>query len=156
MAKKIILLIFLITNYYLLITPSFAQNTCDLCGFCEGGIKPPDYDKCVSCLYSNPGPPPTALRSGVSFTVIGCLPTSPAAFIQKVLELTTAIAGGISFLLLLFGGFKILTSAGDPVRLASGKSLVISSIAALLLILFAVFLLRFIGFEILRIPGFGS
>ena len=65
------------------------------------------------------------------------------------------LAGGIAFLLILFGGFQILTSAGNPEKLNEGRELVSSAVAGLLLIIFSVFLLRLIGYDILRIPGFG-
>lgn len=121
------------------------STTCDPCGDC-GGQKPADWDKCSACVS----------QEEHAWTVIGCLPTSAAGFIQKILQFAVSLAGGISFLVFLFAGFKILTSKGDVAQLASGKNLLVSSIVALLLILFAVFILRFIGFEILKIPGFGS
>lgn len=122
------------------------STTCDPCGDCGGGQKPADWDKCNACIS----------QEEHAWTVIGCLPTSAAGFIQKILQFAVSLAGGISFLLLLFAGFKILTSKGDVAQLASGKNLLVSSIVALFLILFAVFILRFIGFEILKIPGFGG
>jgi Co/Zn/Cd efflux system component len=64
------------------------------------------------------------------------------------------LAGGIAFLLILFGGFQIMVSAGNPEQMNAGKEMVTSAIAGLLLIIFSVFLLRLIGYNILRIPGF--
>lgn len=65
------------------------------------------------------------------------------------------IAGGIAFLLILFGGFQIITSAGNPEQLNAGKELISSAIAGLLLIIFSILLLKIIGFNILGIPDFG-
>lgn len=87
-------------------------------------------------------------------TAIGCIPTDPSLFIGKFLGLGIGIAGGIAFLLILFGGFQILTSAGNPEQLNAGRELVGSAVTGLLLIIFSVFLLRLIGYDILRIPGF--
>jgi len=90
-------------------------------------------------------------------TQIGCIDASGAGgFVGSLMRLSTNIAGGIAFLLILFGGFQILTSAGNPERLNAGKELLSSAIAGLLLIIFAVFLLKVIGVDILCIPGFGS
>jgi hypothetical protein len=89
------------------------------------------------------------------WTAFGCISTDPSGFIGSLLSVGIGIAGGIAFLLILVGGFQILTSAGDPEKLNAGREMVMSSIAGLLLIIFSVFLLRFIGFNILAIPGFG-
>lgn len=90
-------------------------------------------------------------------TQIGCVDASGVGgFVGSLMRLSTNIAGGIAFLLILFSGFQILTSAGNPERLNAGKELLSSAIAGLLLIIFAVFLLKVIGVDILCIPGFGS
>ncbi|MBI2405272.1 hypothetical protein HYV22_03790 [Candidatus Gottesmanbacteria bacterium] len=87
-------------------------------------------------------------------TALGCIPTDPSAFIAEVLTIGIGIAGGIAFLLILFGGFQILKSTGNPEQLNAGKELVSSAIAGLLLIIFSVFILKVIGVNILGIPGF--
>ncbi|MBI5619562.1 hypothetical protein HY950_01250 [Candidatus Gottesmanbacteria bacterium] len=92
---------------------------------------------------------------GAINTAIGCIPTEPGALFGKFFSFGIGIAGGIAFLLILFGGFQILVSAGNPEQLAAGKELVSSAIAGLLLVIFSVFLLRVIGVDILGIPKFG-
>ncbi len=87
-------------------------------------------------------------------TAIGCVPTDPTTLIFFLLKIGIGIAGGIAFLLILLGGFRILTSTGNPEKLNAGKELVGSAIAGLLLIIFSIFLLRTIGVDILGIPGF--
>ena len=88
------------------------------------------------------------------WTAIGCLPTDSGVFITTLLSIGSGIAGGIAFLLIIIGGFQIITSAGNPERLNEGKEVVVSAIVGLLFVVFSVFLLRLIGFDILRIPGF--
>jgi hypothetical protein len=159
------LVLFIFTFSFLLFTlqVNAQQLTCDLCGYCVGNPVPNDYAECLECMYGYtlvPGvtPPITDLGLAVEgkyWTVIGCIETAPGQFTQKILQFVTAIAGGIMFIVLLYGSFLVLTSAGDPGQLDRGKSLIRSGVIALLLILFAVFILRFIGFTILRIPGFG-
>ncbi len=89
-----------------------------------------------------------------AWTAFGCIKTDPGSFVAEVLRVGIGIGGGIAFLLILFGGFQILTSAGNPEQLAAGRELVTSAITGLLLIIFSVFLLRLIGYNILGIPGF--
>ena len=140
-------------SYLLLAIPISAQTACDRCGLCDGGEAPSDYDACVSCLYENPGPPPSGLKNNVSWTVLGCVPTNPGGFIQTIFTFATSIIGASMFIVLLFGGFKVLTSAGDIEQLALGKRLVASAIGAILLTIFAVVILRIAGVEILKLPG---
>lgn len=87
-------------------------------------------------------------------TALGCISTDPSKFIGSLLTIGIGLAGGIAFLLILFGGFQILTSAGNPEQLNAGKELVSSAIAGLLLIIFSIFILKVIGVNILGIPGF--
>ncbi len=87
-------------------------------------------------------------------TALGCISITGTGFITKLLNFGIGIAGGIAFLLIIFGGFQIMTSAGNPERLNEGKELISSAIAGLLMIVFSVFLLRIIGVDILGIPSF--
>lgn len=103
-----------------------------------------DAQKCKDC----------AGQQGV-WTALGCIQTSPGGLFSSVLPVFIGFAGGLAFLLILFGGFQILVSAGNPEQLNEGRELVSSAVAGLLLIIFSVFLLKLIGYDILRIPGFG-
>lgn len=123
--------------------PVFAQST-KVCEFIPSS-EAANRSQCESCL-----------TAGNAWTAIGCVPTSPGGFVQTILGFGLGIAGGIAFLLILSGGFQIMTSAGNPEQLNAGRELVGSAIAGLLMIIFSVFLMRFIGYDVLRIPGFGQ
>lgn len=125
---------------------------CDLCGKCEGSLDPPDYTECYGCIYDANG----KVKPGFSWTVVGCVSTTPGGFTQTIVKIVTGIAGGIAFLVFLNGSFKVLTSAGDVEKLTSGKSLIVSSIVATILIIFSVFIFNFIAVNILKLPGFGG
>ncbi len=132
---------------------------CDTGDFCPTGTKPQgmtqtyelcdvvqDVNKredCRSCMGT----------VGSTWTAIGCIKTDPNDFLGKILSLGIGIAGGIAFLLILFGGLQIMTSAGNPEQLSAGQELISSAIAGLLLIIFSIFLLKFIGINIIGIPG---
>lgn len=132
-------------------TISSGSPSCDLCGQCIGGVKPASWDQCRKCIYEDDG----SVRQGSYWTVAGCLSTKPELFVKSILNIVFAVSGGLAFLAFIGGSALILTSSGDPERLNNGKSIVISSVFGLLLIIFSVFLLRFVGVDILRIPGFG-
>lgn len=131
-----------------------ADSTCDLCGACtdaEGNtVKPDDWQKCRDCLYQGDTP-----VEGKSWTPLGCISSESGAFVSTILRFTISIASGLAFLTLLWGGFQLLTAAGDPGRIESGKHTIMGAIGALLLLLFSVFLLQMIGISILGIPGLG-
>ena len=76
--------------------------------------------------------------------------------INDILKYAMGIGGLIAFILIVIGGFQIILSAGNPDRVKAGKEMITSAIAGLLLIIFAVFILRLIGYDILKIPGFGG
>lgn len=90
-------------------------------------------------------------------TALGCVPVDlPENFIGWLLQRLAGLGGGIAFLLVVFGGFKILTSAGNPKGIQAGQEMITSAIIGLLFIIFAIFLLEFIGVKILGIPGLGT
>lgn len=93
-------------------------------------------------------------------TAIGCITADGIGggngIVSQLFKVGTGIAGGIAFLLILFGGFQIMTSTGNPEKLNEGKELVASAVTGLLMIIFSVFLLKFIGVDLLCIPGFGT
>lgn len=128
--------------------PGFACPTIKAVNVCKF-VTADKQDACMQCMY----PPEPAIPG--SWTAIGCIPSDPTAFIGKLLSFGVGIAGGIAFLLMLFAGLQMMTSAGNPERLNAGKELMGAALMGLLLIIFSVFILRLIGFTILRIPGFG-
>lgn len=90
-------------------------------------------------------------------TAIGCIPiTDQNALIGFFLKWALGIGGGIAFLLIIFAGFQIMTSRGDPNRLKAGQELMTSAIAGILLLIFSLVILRIIGVDLLKIPGFTS
>lgn len=117
---------------------STASGVCDVIQ--DAGQK----TDCEHCMNNGQG----------SWTAIGCIEADPGKFIAKFLGIGIGMAGGIAFLLILFSGFQIMTSAGNPEQLTAAKELMGSAIAGLLLIIFSIFLLQLIGVSILGIPGF--
>ena len=91
--------------------------------------------------------------SGIN-TALGCISTSETGFFQTFFQLGIGIAGGIAFLLILYGGLKMMLSAGNPEALNEGREVVTSAIFGLLLIIFSVFILKIIGVNVLGLPGF--
>ena len=128
--QKLLFIVFVVVSFRLL-KPAFAASM--------------QYAQYVA----NAQPLLSGLHSGV-------LSTDPSSFIgSRYSESRYRLGGGIAFLLILFGGFQILTSAGNPEQLTAGRELVTSAITGLLFVIFSLFILRLIGYNIFGIPGFG-
>ncbi len=91
-------------------------------------------------------------------TAIGCIPlfgTNPNSplnpFMSFVIGWGAGVAGGIAFILILFSGFQIMTSSGNPQKLQAGKELLGAAVSGLLLLIFSAFILRVVGVDILQI-----
>jgi len=102
-------------------------------------------------------PPGGEPGTGIN-TAIGCIPVMGTieVFLGWILKWAIGIGGGIAFLLIVYAGFMIMTSQGNPERLQAGKELMTSAISGLILLIFSIFILRVIGVDILQIPGFGK
>jgi hypothetical protein len=89
------------------------------------------------------------------YTAIGCIPVgSNEEFGIFLLRWGMGIGGGIAFVMIVYAGIMIITSAGNPQRVAAGKELLTAALMGLVLLVFSVFILRFIGVDILALPGF--
>jgi hypothetical protein len=88
-------------------------------------------------------------------TAIGCIPmfgpSGTNGLMAFILGWGVGIAGGIAFLLILFSGFQIMTSSGNPQKLQAGKELLGAAVSGLLLLIFSAFILRVVGVDILQI-----
>lgn len=94
-------------------------------------------------------------KQGV-WTAIGCIKTDPVSIAQQFITLGLGIAGGVSLISTLVGGFMLTTSQGDPTKANEAKEIITSAIIGLLFVIFSVAILQFIGVSVLRIPGFGT
>lgn len=170
--KKIFVLFITITvlNYFLLANHAFAQFDLSACDdpeetCCPGGQGILRCDTSKLPLYCNLEARPakcevqktfcTLREGGIGIdTAVGCIPIrNQTEFVGFILRWAIGIGGGIAFLLLIFAGFQIVTSSGNPERLKAGQQLLISAISGIILLVFSVFILKTIGVDILGIPG---
>ena len=107
-------------------------------------------------------PPPVV--SGRQYTFLGCLgggagfteEGAVGGVVQSLLNIIFSVAGGISFLYLIYGSYIIITSQANPERLNYGKRVLYGAIAGLIFTIGSVFIVNFIASGILKIPGFGG
>jgi hypothetical protein len=89
-----------------------------------------------------------------TLTDFGCIPNNPVGFVQKFYGLALGLIGGAGLIGIIYGGYLILTSQGNPMQLDRGKRYLASSITGVLLVVFAVFFIQVIAVDLLHIPGF--
>jgi hypothetical protein len=126
---------------------------------CTGTCQGTDHATCdksgANCICSATSPENILCEDGSSInTAIGCInASSVSGFVRNTLPWLLGIGGGIAFLLAIYAGFLITTSAGDPKRMSAGKELLTAAIGGLILLGLSVFVLRTIGKDLLNIPG---
>lgn len=85
-------------------------------------------------------------------TALGMIPLNPAAFVEKIIKLILGISGGIIIIMAIVAGYNVMTSAGDPQKLAGSKEMIVSIITGAFMIVFSMILLNAIGIDILGLP----
>jgi hypothetical protein len=113
-----------------------------------------DINKCAGQAW--PTPPPLAICSqSVCQTALGNIPTSVQALITTVFSIALSIAGIVALGLIIFSGYRLMISQGNPEQVKNAREQLTAAIIGLLFIIFSLVILRIIGFNILNIPGFG-
>jgi len=108
----------------------------------------------VFCNTSNIKDGTTNEVTDYIYTAIGCIPVSSTPnFIAWILRWAIGIGGGVALMLIIVASFQIITSSGNPEKVQAGKELLTSAIAGLIMLIFSVFILKFIGVDILKLPG---
>lgn len=172
--KKIylILLFLFIALYLLLIVPESISAAClpRLQMGCWPKEQCPDNTTCCDSSSECPAlatvapeaSPPSPLnyngcdQNSIN-TFLGCINISDQnELITKILRFGIGIGGGIALLIILYGSFIVMTSQGDPKRLAAGQETITSAVMGLVLLIFSIFILKIIGVDILEIPGFST
>lgn len=87
-------------------------------------------------------------------TAIGCVPTSPNALIQALLQFLVVISGAITLLLMASSAIQMMIQGSDAKSLQAAQQRFVGAASGLLFIIFSVFILKVIGVDILQLPGF--
>ncbi len=125
---------------------SLCKQISDLPEFAE------QRDACLACTK---GTLDKEGNKGV-WTAIGCIKRDPQSIMQRFISVGLGMSGSVALLTFLAAGFIFSTSQGDPKAYGQAKEMMTASIIGILFVIFSVTILQFIGFEILKIPGFGG
>ncbi len=105
-----------------------------------------------------PSPPCLTWNNGVCLTfgsTFGAFSTSPSGFIEKIFAVLLSVSGGIALLLIIKAGYQMMTAQGNPEKLNNAREQLVAAIVGLVFLIFSFVFLQLIGFDILKIPGFG-
>ena len=97
----------------------------------------------IATTLSGTASPAIAVQTG-----IGNISTNPTELAGQIARFGIGIAGGIAFLMMIYGAFQMMFSAGNPESVQKGREIFGAAIAGLVVIIFAVFILRLIGVTI--------
>ena len=81
-------------------------------------------------------------------TPIGPVKTTPQGLAKFAVNVGVGIAGGIAFLLMVFGSYRLIFAGGDPEAVQQGRQIITAAIAGLIVIAFSVYILNLIGVAI--------
>lgn len=112
------------------------------------------FAQAPTVLPSPPAVPSPCTNPKDISTDLGCIPTNPVGFVEKFYGIGLSLIGGVSLLFIIYGAYILLTSQGDPIKLANGKSYITYAIIGLLLAIFGYVFIKVIAVDILHIPGF--
>ena len=79
---------------------------------------------------------------------------SPIGFVERFYGIGLGFIGMVGVLFMIIGGYYIMTSAGNPERLQTGRSYIFYALAGIFLAVLGFVFIQIVTGEILRIPGF--
>lgn len=89
-------------------------------------------------------------------TELGCVPNNPVGATKLLYGVGLGLVGGVGLLFIIYGGYLILSSQGDPTQLRKGKSYITYSIIGIILAIAGFALYQIISVDVLHLPGFSK
>lgn len=109
-----------------------------------GNVDPAD---CIDGTYVIP-----TCKDGICKTAIGPLSTNYVKFVKDIFSVLLALVGGISVLLIIISGYKLIASRGNPEQVKGAQEQFTAAIVGLLFVIFSLVFLEVIGISILGLP----
>lgn len=122
------------------------------------------YKCCAPNTQTTPAapPPPCSKFKGavgqsqclVVNTALGLIPTTPAGLVTTVFGILLGLSGGIALILIIFSGYQLMASGGNPEKVKEARERLTSAIVGLIFIIFSFAIFQTITAGILQLPGF--
>ena len=129
-------------------TDNFGQN-----GTCKPNV--PELPSPTQQGQEGDTPQPNPCQKNICPTAIGNIDVSSGqALVTKIFQMILSLAGGIALTLIIYSGYQIAISDGNPEKVKGAKETIFSAIVGLLFIIFSIAILQIIGVDILQLPGY--
>jgi hypothetical protein len=100
-------------------------------------------------------PRPSVCPSGQICTDLGDVSTaSPLEFVSNIYGIGLGLIGGVALLAIIYGGYLILSSQGEPRKIQDGKQYIFYAIIGMFMAFAGFAIYGVIGGSVLKIPGF--
>jgi hypothetical protein len=93
---------------------------------------------------------------GIAVTGIGLINTSGAGILYSMFVIFLSLSGGILLLTIIYSGYMLMFSRGNPEQIQKGKEVLTSAIIGFLFIVFSYVIFGVLTVDILRLPGFSN
>lgn len=110
----------------------------------------PPYNPCKN---DGTGQCQTCRDANKTWTAIGCLENDPPALVGHLIGIGGGLAGGVAFLMMLFGAAQLVLSQGVPEKIQQAREIITSAVIGVVFIFLSILILKLIGVQILGIPG---
>ncbi len=114
----------------------------------------------VTTIAPRPSRSPIPLPANLAATCIqtdfSCLAKDPIQFTGALYSIGLGLVGGVGILFMIIGAYMVLSSQGDPTKVAKGREYITYSIIGILLALFGYAFYQIIAVDILKLPGFSK
>lgn len=97
---------------------------------------------------------PSPAASPCPQTDFGCIPDDPLGFAAKIYSIGLGFIGSIALVFIIYGGYLILTSQGDQLKLGKGKSYIVSAVIGLVMAIAGFAIYQIITVDVIKLPGF--
>lgn len=104
---------------------------------------------CEQCLFSTPGEFDSE-ETGLIWTEIGCVDTSPVGIITRIFQIGLGLLGGVGILRVI--QIAVVYQSGDQEKIAEAQEMVVSLLAGMILMIAGITFLQFVGVNILGLP----
>lgn len=83
-----------------------------------------------------------------------CVPQDPGGFVKTIYSIGVGLIGGVAVLFIMYGGYLVSTSQGNPSQLNKGRSYITYAIIGLVLAVFGFVFLQFVVNDIFHAEQF--
>lgn len=86
----------------------------------------------------------TNAQSGACSTITGQSSTDANTLVARVINVFSVVVGVVSVIMIIYGGFRYITSGGESGNISSAKNTILYAIIGLVIVALAQFIVKFV------------